>query len=397
YMVPAVFVFLERLPLSANGKLDRKALPDPTPGRGDLGHAMVAPRTPTEQRLAELWCKLLGAQEVGVHDDFFALGGHSLLAIHVMTHVRNGWQVDLPVATLFRASTIAELGELLDGEGRRSTSVLVAMGGQSLPARPFFCVHGIGGNVFRLVRLARLMAGRRPFYGLQGWVDSGDTGYLASVETMAARYIPEILEVQPEGPYLVGGYSLGSLVAYEMARRLTETGHEVAFVGLLDVDAPSPGASPATAMAELSKGSFEGGIARELGIPISPERLFALEPKQRLAYVLEEGMKSGALPPGFTHQDAFRYIDVYQKTGLASASYAAHPYGGRVALFSTRGEVPDPTLGWNELAAGGVDLYAIPGDHFSLVMEPHVERMATVLARALEDAERRWRGEGEGE
>ncbi|MDY7092834.1 MAG: amino acid adenylation domain-containing protein [Acidobacteriota bacterium] len=392
YMVPAHYVFLDALPLSANGKLDRRGLPDPVPGRGDLGHERVAPRTPTEERLAALWCQLLGVEEVGVHDDFFALGGHSLLAIHVMTHVRNGWELDLPVATLFRAPTIAELGRLLDGEGGRSTSVLVAMGGQSLPARPFYCVHGIGGNVFRLVRLARLMAGQRPFYGLQGWVGGGDTAYLGSVETMARRYVPEILALQPRGPYLLGGYSLGSLVAYEMARILTAEGHEVAFVGLLDVAAPSPGASPEAAKAELSKGSFEGGIARELGIPIEPDKLFALEPRQRLGYVLEAGMKSGALPPGFTHQDAFRYIDVYQKTGFASASYGRHPYGGRVALFSTPTdeEPPDPTLGWGELAAGGVDVYSIPGDHFSLVMEPHVEEVARTLCRALDEAERRW-------
>ncbi len=387
YMIPAHFVFLDELPLNPNGKVDRKKLPEPQNAGLQRDRKVVAPRTPTEEGLVEIWQDLMEVEEISVLDDFFDLGGHSLLAIHLVTHIRDRWGVDLPVATLFGASTLEGLAAVVDDSSLIASAILLPMGGQDLRGPPFFCIHGIGGNLFRLVKLARLVARHRGFYGLQGWAKLDDTSYLSSVDSMAERYLAEIDTVQPEGPLFLGGYSLGSMVAYEMARRARERGREVAFVALLDVEAPAEGASVEAAAETLEGESFEGGIAMELGISISIDAMTQMTPQERLAYVLEEGKKSGALPSGFGVADAFRFIDVYQKTALASYSYGPRPYRGSVTLFATPAEDgDDPTRGWRDLVSGGVEVVPIEGSHFTMVQPPAVTCLADALVAAMDRA-----------
>ncbi len=207
--------------------------------RPELEEAFTAPRTPTEQLLAGIWGDLLGLKQVGIHDDFFELGGHSLLAVRLFSRLEKLTGRKLPLATLFEARTIGALADLIS-EGRKKRG-----GGPSgqlhcvVPIRtagskpPFFCVHGVGGNVLNYAELARYFDPDQPVYALQSRGLSGlppDT----SIQKMAASYIEEILQVQPEGPYFVGGQSFGGLVAYEIGCQLEATGRPVGLVALID-------------------------------------------------------------------------------------------------------------------------------------------------------------------
>ncbi len=384
-MIPSAFVTLDALPLTPNGKVDRKALPAPDLEKRDAERVFVEPRTPTEAALAKIWGKVLHLERVGARDSFFDLGGHSLVALHVLTRVRGQFGRDLPLSVLFRAPTVESMAALIDDEAPALMSPLVLLGEGNPSRTPFFCVHGVGGNVFRLMHLAQ-RAGR-PFYGIQGWAENRKMDYLASVDHMATRYMEEIRKVQTEGPYFLAGVCVGCMVAFEMARRFEAEGQVVAFVGLLDTQV---GGKEGVDLEDLG---FEDAVARELGIPIQPERLIPLSPDGRLELIVREGRRSQALPPGFSVADARRYLDIFKLTMTAWVRYEVPAADLRVTLFDTEGPGPDqdPTWGWGAVALGGCDVIEVPGDHASMLRPPHVEVLGERLTAALEKAEARHR------
>ncbi|MCP4659753.1 MAG: non-ribosomal peptide synthetase, partial [bacterium] len=178
----------------------------------------AAPRDMVELRLTRIWEELLGVARVGIRTRFFDLGGHSLLAVRLMARIRRELGRDLPLATLFQEGTIEHLAAILRREGdetRRNALVAIRPEGSG---RPFFCVHPVGGNVLCYSGLARHLGGDSPFYGLQV-PDRGGEFFLTEIGEMAEHYVEAIREVQPEGPYRLGGWSMGGLVAFEMARQ----------------------------------------------------------------------------------------------------------------------------------------------------------------------------------
>jgi pimeloyl-ACP methyl ester carboxylesterase len=253
HMVPAAIIALPALPLTPNGKVDRRALahppaaPEASAGGADGERAVpTGPCDAVELRLAAIWEDLLGVTP-GARDSFFSLGGHSLLAVRLMSRIARDLGQQLPLSVLFQAPTLEGLAAVLRARGCTLASsgsplVTLAAGGAGAP---FFCVHPIGGSVFCYLDLARRLGGGRPFYalearGLQAGEEPG-----GSVEEMAGRYLAAVRAVQPVGPYLLGGWSFGALVALEMARRLEEQGERVALLALFDptdlsADGPAP-------------------------------------------------------------------------------------------------------------------------------------------------------------
>ncbi|HYO70115.1 MAG TPA: amino acid adenylation domain-containing protein, partial [Archangium sp.] len=381
YMVPAVFVVLEALPLTSNGKVDRKALP--APSRSKARETYVAPRTGTEQRLAELWRELLNVPRVGAHDDFFELGGHSLLATQVVARVGTLFGAQLAVIDLFEAPTLEKLAARIEA-GSTSDSPLVTLrkGGS---ARPFFCVHPVGGSVLGYLELARRLDAEQPFYGLQ--VPANGSG--ETVEEMAARYLEAVREVQPEGPYLLGGWSMGGRVAYEMARQLEARGEQVALLAVIDARGSEEAAEAEAALEMLvEQGVFE--FAEHLS------RLSGLHP--RAAEVLEqvdavelksvlEGRANPLLEEGVA-EEVRALWRMYARNRRASRNYEPKPYEGSLVLLrAAEGpEGQEEDLGWGELVRGGVEVHEVPGDHFSLIAMPHVEHLAARLRELLKRA-----------
>ncbi|HEY0783633.1 MAG TPA: amino acid adenylation domain-containing protein, partial [Thermoanaerobaculia bacterium] len=219
-MVPSAFLGIEAMPLATSGKTDRAALARlhaerAAESRG-VAVPLTLPRDETEHALAGIWQRLLGTAEIGVDESFFALGGHSLLAVRLLGAIQRELGVRLELASLLRTPTIAGLAaELRRREAPRPPSALVPLQPRGAE-RPFFCVHPIGGQVACYALLAARLGVDRPFIGVQAVVDTEAT----TIEAMASAYVAELLATQPERPFPLGGWSLGGVIAYEMALQL---------------------------------------------------------------------------------------------------------------------------------------------------------------------------------
>ena len=238
-MIPWRVVVLAAIPRTANGKIDRRALPPPEGASVGGGGGREA-RGALELRLLAVWEGVLGVKGVGAQESFFDAGGHSLLAIKLFDRIEHAFGVKLPIASLFQAPTIEAQSELLRREGwTPSWSSLVPI--QPRGSRlPFFSVHAVGGNVLNYRLLARHLGPDQPFYGLQARGLSGVEAPYESVEEMAAGYLHEVRQEQPHGPYLLGGASSGGAVAYEMAWQLRRAGEEVRSLVMMDTYLPGP-------------------------------------------------------------------------------------------------------------------------------------------------------------
>jgi len=230
---------------------------------------------------------------------------------------------------------------------------------------PFFCVHPAGGSVLRYAGLARELGAEQPFYGLQGRGVEGDRAPHAHIEDMAADYVAAIRTIQPCGPYLLGGWSLGGVVAFEMAQLLRSQGHEVALLALLDSLSPS-------------MASIRGDLGDE------PARLAAFLRDARDGHEIGVAHGSSIFPAEPHLHELFNaHIE-------ALLDYSPEPYDGRIILLRSSDEYDDgrvdPMLGWGALSTQPVDVYAIPGDHFTILEPPHVKRLAAQLQICIERA-----------
>ncbi|MBI4587207.1 MAG: amino acid adenylation domain-containing protein [Candidatus Rokubacteria bacterium] len=426
YMVPSAFVFLSALPLTLTGKVDHRALPPPDWARPVRKGTFVAPRNSLEEGLAGIWADVLGLDRVGVHDDFFELGGHSLMTIQLMARLRDTFRVELPLRSLFEAPTVAGLADRIEaarqaGAGfpaiplrsasekqdldspaaehrqpaSRPWSPLVAIQrGGSGPA--FFCVHPVGGSVVCYVDLARHLGPDQPCYGLQAPLD-GERDPFTDLADMAARYIEAIREVQSRGPYFLGGWSFGGIVAYEMARQLERRGHRVGVVALLDSWAPGFGMTSR----ELDAAAMVALFARDLGglagkrLPISADDLRRLGADDQLKIVREQALRANILPPETGLLQLGQLLRVWTANMRAALSSEPGRSSSRVALFRASAGVPeasaeglpellsDPTLGWGRLVSQRLETYAVPGDHYTMLARPHVQVLAEQLRRCL--------------
>ncbi|HEX2163046.1 MAG TPA: thioesterase domain-containing protein, partial [Thermoanaerobaculia bacterium] len=375
FMVPSAVVLLAELPLDTNGKIDRRALPEP-----DLGGTAVPPRDELERELLAVWEDVLGRPVPGVEDDFFALGGHSLLAVRLLHRVRERFGADLPLGSLFTEGTVASQARRLRARGGAEDAAAspVVVPVRTGDGAPFVCVHAIGGNVVGYHELARRMG--RPFLGLQ----SPPEGPPPSVEAMAERYLAELRAAGAAGPWHLGGWSMGALVAWEMARRLTAAGEEVALLALLDPpeaarsdrEMPGPGAAVAAFARDLA------GLGLDAA-GLSPGDLAGVSPDEALERLAARLAAGGGQAPDLA---VLRRLHRAFRGNLdAMAAYEAPPWSGRVELLlATDGTTPvdvlfgDETRGWGGRAAAA-RVHRLPGDHYSWLRPPAVEAWAARL------------------
>jgi amino acid adenylation domain-containing protein len=380
YMVPSAYVVLDALPITANGKLDRKALPAPERGRGGTESGGPGPRDALELELVRLWEELLGVGPIGVRDDFFTLGGHSLLAVQLAARLRRRLGRTVPIAALLRHSTVERLAALLrQDEGmplRRSILVELAPGS----GKPLFLVHPIGGEVLSYVHLARRLAGRS-VWGIQA-PETSETP--ETIEARAAAYLRAVREVQPEGPYLLGGWSLGGVLAFEMARQLESGGEAVEAVLLLDSPAPEAGG----AARRLPDSELVAAFALDLGQVLGIDSPAGLDlDGSDLGNLAEQAGRSGLLPPGLDAAELERRFSRWTAHLRALERYAGGPCAARLVLLkaaerAAEGVLPED-LGWGRLAAVPVEVHELEGDHYTLLREPGVEKLAELVRERL--------------
>jgi len=387
YMVPAFFVALNDLPLLPNGKLNRSALPAPE-GMVLAETEYVAPRTATEELLAGLWARVLRVNRVGINDNFFALGGHSLLAVRLMAQIQASFGQHLPVASLFQAPTIEKLASLLHEQPHDYVAfplVAIQPNGEGLP---FFCVHPVGGNVLCYNELSNHLGFERPFYGLQARGLAENQIPYMRIEDMAAYYLDAIRTVRPDGPYLLGGWSMGGVIAYEMAQQLEGQGQQVSLLALMD-------ARPVTSVddaAPLDELTLLSSFARDLGLPVdglqlSTDELAQLDSDELLSYVLQRAIDAGIIPGDIQLAHARRLFEVFKINVQALQSYRPEASSTRVTLLKAgEQEVADETMGWGALTSGEIEIHQVPGNHFTIVREPNVRSLAEQLADCINRA-----------
>ncbi len=238
YMIPSAFVFLEAMPLTANGKIDRQALPAPSAGRQEGGSGYVPPQTPAQEVLCGIFAEVLGMEKVGIHDNFFELGGHSLLAVRLFHKIQERFGKSFPLATLFKAATVRQLSDLVLAAPKdipHSCLVELRRGGTDAPV---FFLPGAGGHALIFSTLANRLDLDRPIYGLELQGLDGSKEPHSTIPEMACYFIDLIQTVQKQGPYHLAGYSLGVQIAFEMALQLTERGEQVGMLALISAPAP---------------------------------------------------------------------------------------------------------------------------------------------------------------
>jgi amino acid adenylation domain-containing protein len=375
YLRPAAYVFLDTLPLTPHGKLDRRALPPPAVEPA----APPVPLAPLEEMLAGIWCEVLGIPAVGPDDNFFDQGGHSLLAVRFLSGVRAALGADVPLAAFFQGPTLRQLARAVTyGTRPRPTPLLLLRSGESGP--PLFCVHPLGGTVLCYFDLARRLGPGRPVFGVRAPELDADRDVPERIEDMAAGYITAVREIQPDGPYLLAGWSMGAAVAFEMARQLTRAGAAVACVAILDMSARY------AALFADDDTTLLSDVADDLGIPVSEDTLRRLEPDDQLEYVVRQA--AGPTDTDLVRRTVRRYWQVCKGHERALQAYRPGRYAGRVTILRSvagpSGPGGDRTMGWGDLAEGGAEVFELPGTHQTLLNEPCVSEVARALQACID-------------
>jgi enterobactin synthetase component F len=391
-MVPALFVWLDAMPMTPNGKIDRKALPEPPLDEGIMADN-PAPSTQLEHDIAEIWIELLQLSSIGVRSDFFDLGGDSLALLSLFATIEAQYGRRLTVDALAGGLTIARLAQLLARDEPLPTKMDPVVALQPLgDLPPFFCVHGIGGDVLHLHRLSTHMGIRRPFFGLRRTADDPLTD---TIEQIATRYVAAVLAHQPTGPFYLGGHSFGAVVAYEMASQLSAQGHQIGLLAIIDQNKPGWRLTPRTAAPALYRvlanipRSLRDALAQAPGANRLQKASSVILRWARAAL----GIRKNAVAMFGINESETDRISLFEAHLRALREYQAHPATVPIALF--RADVPlmshaamDPMLGWTDLAKCDVRLRTVPGNHLSITTEPLVRHLANALSVELDAAQR---------
>ncbi|WP_086566081.1 amino acid adenylation domain-containing protein [Streptomyces alboverticillatus] len=385
HMVPSAVVLLDRLPLTANGKLDRKALPAP-----DLAGAVTegrAPRGPREEQLCAIFADVLGLPRVGVDDNFFDLGGHSLLAVRLAGRVKAALGADVGIGTVFQAPTPAALDAALDAaEGTDALDVLLPLRPANAGDKaPLYCVHPAGGLSWCYAGLIRHLPADVPIYGLQAQGVGPATAaepLPRTLEELAAHYVDRLREIQPHGPYRLMGWSTGGIIAQAMATRLQDLGAEVELLAILD-------AYPAEGF-------------RELPVPDQAEALEALlamggygpdslEGKPfELAHVTEVLRREGSPLASLDDATIEALNRTYINTNLLVRSFDHRVFDGDVLFFRATVDTIDDTLTpetWTPYVTGRIDNTNVACSHKDMTLPEPIAHIAGVIADRLQNLE----------
>jgi amino acid adenylation domain-containing protein len=375
YMLPADFVVIEEIPLTVNGKVDKARLP--APQRVEEANSYVAPRNDLERMIADCWGEVLKRPSIGASSGFFDMGGDSLLATRVIANLKQRTQATIPLKLLFEypvlADFAAQVEQILAGAEVGADRCLVRIrrsGGKA----PLFYVHPVGGSVTCYFSLSRQLGPDQPFLALQShaMVCKGST--VDTIEKMAMHYLAEIREVQPHGPYRLGGWSMGGLIAYEMARLLAEQGETVAELSMID----SYLTKSRIADEQTILFNFVRQLAVAPGKRLSDEALRAWENQiHSHADLCCQLRATGLVPQETTDDDVQHLLEVYTHTVHAFKLYDPKPSTklalDKVILFRARDSHEQLGI-WSQLVEH-VAVHQVDADHFGIVHHPDIGRI----------------------
>jgi amino acid adenylation domain-containing protein len=389
YMVPSHFVSLTEFPLTPNGKIDRKALPAPQESKDPASRPIVSPRDDAEKDLVALWEEVLKVRPISVTDNFFDLGGHSFAAAVLIAKIRQRLGHTLPLGTLFAAPTVEKLAATLNHQLEAGTeSSLVPLNEKG--SRPvLFMLAGVGGHVFTFHKFARLLGPEQPVYGVKAIGVDGVLTPPDTVEEMAAHYVKEITAVRPTGSYILSGYSIGAIVALEVAVQLRALGCRVDKLMVFDMLAPGyPPKLPLPHRLKLHVQTF-------FGLPLAEKKTYLAERlhkiRVRIRHWTGQGIRNAPeIPVEGLPQDALKRVWF----ALATAASRYRPqkkFDGSVVLFKAEEGfhwpatiIDDPRYGWGQWTTRGVDVQTIPGGHMEMFHDEHISVLAGAVMQRID-------------
>jgi amino acid adenylation domain-containing protein len=397
YMVPSTFHILKKISLTPNGKVDYGALPELGPRLSVGKEAFVGPGDGLEAQFVSVWEQVLDVKPIGVHDNFFDLGGHSFLAVQLWSRMEKMAGKSLPLSLLYRLPTIAQLAQVVrQQEDRAEWEYLVAVQPEGHHA-PLCIVPGAGDPGLYLRNIAKHLGVDQPLYGFHAQGIDGKKPFHDSVNEMAAHYVQDLRQLQPQGPYFLGGYSFGGIVAYEMAQQLQYEGQSVALLALFDTPGPAYRRRVATkrkAESILNWMTRHGRVLRTLRltrqVDYVAERFIGWW-KGWLDRKIHKSRRWGCylfrllrLPVPLALRSYYMQFVVSEEV---KARYHICPFAGPVTLFhANETSSMDEGLGWKGVAFGGLEIISVAGKHTDLVKEPYVQGLAKHLRECLERA-----------
>ena len=391
-MIPAAFVVLHAMPLTPNGKVDRRALALREEDQLQPIKGYLPPSNQIELLMTEIWSEVLSVGKVGAADDFFELGGHSLSATRLIARLQSAFGIDLPLRCLFIEPTVAGLAKYIRydaatqnyryvGEAPRWTCLVPAqLRGKR---RPVFLVMGYLGPDDTLLSLSRIiphLGSDQPVYGLRPrWLEGDREGY-SSVEEAAREHIAELRTVQPKGPYLLGGYCLEGIVAFEMAQQLMLEGEEVALLALIDTERPTP-------MRTFRENLRFASRRTEHILGVISE-VIRLDGRSRARAVRDLlGRKFRTIRPkraeGLLPDDLYHLRMSYRRLMYR---YSPKHYPGRITLIVNEQQYRSAKeMGWKAASTGGLVIRKTAGGHVTLLTQ-YGRELAQLLLGCIDDA-----------
>lgn len=385
YMIPAAVIVLEIFPMLPNGKVDRRAFPEPQVTDLVQARELVLPSSALEAQLVKIWEQVLSIKPISTTDNFMDLGGTSLLVARLADQIDQQLNQTLSLAVIFQAPTIKQLAQVLQQQDaiNQNPSLVAIQPQGSRP--PLFLFEG--ASIYH--PLIPYLGLDQPIYGLIAMVKDGINGPINQVEEIAAHYIQEMVKIQPEGPYYLGGLSFGGIIAFEVAQQLATQGQKTEVLALFDTILPSA-VSPLDPYERLqfhSKKIAQHGVSYLVHRVTDKVQKAVGQLRLRYPNAPQNAEQSKLQPqPGSKTADYFmlRAID-----DRAEAAYRLKPYGGEVVVFRAlndpdmEGAKVDADLGWTPYSTG-LKIYGVPGDHLSILKEPNISILGDQLKQLLD-------------
>nr|BDT28976.1 non-ribosomal peptide synthetase [Bacteriovorax sp. HI3] len=372
YMVPAKIILLPDLPKTMNGKIDKKQLNE------SLGQTVVKEELSTSSHIIEeirnIWSQVLGHEDIDIDENFFNLGGHSLSAIEIFGAINEKFNLNLPLASLFESTNIRTLSEIVEEGIRKKNQDLanlkcvVTIKPAESHCEAVFCFHGVGGNVLNYYRLADCV-GSRAFYGIQARGVNGEDDIVESIPEMARIYIEEIKKIQPKGPYILAGGSMGGMIALEAAIQLKRQGEEIKSLLMFDTIGPNV--------------DFKtyGNVKVNLLKRTKNSMIFKFHKTINYMKVKFYLFTKASIP------HSVRYFSIEAKNYVALRSYTPQIFEGNITLIRApkahQGWYADPYLGWRSVINGKIDTIEIEGAHENFIESPSMSHALKMVMKRL--------------
>jgi amino acid adenylation domain-containing protein len=376
HMVPSAFIFLDKYPLTPNGKLDYDSLPESVTNNSDLDRGYLGPRTSFEEIITKIWSDIIGLQKIGVQDNFYDLGGHSLLAIQIIARIEEILGKSIPLSVFLQSPTVEGLANEIQTESHTpeiSYLVPIQTGGDK---PPLFCVPAAASTAMRFKLLSKYLGLEQPLYGFDYPGMDGKSKPLVQIQDMAKTFISELLKIQPQGPYFLAGMCYGGNVAFEMAQQLKSSGHQVAFLGILDSNYAPKRRRTLPYYYHKTREFINQKI---LGNETKPGEFIRM--KKNWRSLSSDPVKQ-------------RINLVFRANIIARLGHSSPPYPGKITKFSTRWVIAKrATEQWRRATSYGLEDHLVPGTHqrrnreeSGIMDEPNVQVLAQKIQECLSQA-----------